>query len=66
MVGEADDPAEPPLRRIAPYKVDVPTRLATPIATIQFRDAPLYKTMDTMADLAGVPIGLDVDALRAA
>jgi hypothetical protein len=66
VVGEADDPAEPPLRRIAPSKVDVPTRLATPIATIQFRDAPLYKTMDTMADLAGVPIGLDVDALRAA
>jgi hypothetical protein len=66
VAGESDDPAEPPLRRIAPNKVDVPTRLATPIATIQFRDAPLYKTVDTIADLAGVPIGLDVDALRAA
>jgi hypothetical protein len=63
---EDDNPAEATLRRIAPDNVDVPARLATQIATIQFRDAPLHKTVNSMAELAGVPIGLDVDALRAA
>jgi hypothetical protein len=60
------DPAELPLRRIAPHKIDVSARLSTPIAAIQFRDAPLHKALDAISDLAGVPIRLDVDAMRAA
>jgi hypothetical protein len=66
VAGEGEDSADPPLRRIAPNQVDVPARLAAPIAAIQFRDAPLHETMNTISDLAGVPIGLEVDALRAA
>jgi hypothetical protein len=66
VINDGDNPAELPLRRIAPNKVDVPARLATQIASIQFRDAPLHKTVNSMSELAGVPIGLDIDALRAA
>jgi hypothetical protein len=58
--------AERPLRRIAPDKVDVPARLAITIAAVEFREAPLYKALATISDLAGVTISLDVDALYAA
>jgi hypothetical protein len=57
--------AEVPLRRIAPAKVDVPARLATKIAGVEFREAPLYKALETISDLAGVAISLDVEALYA-
>jgi hypothetical protein len=57
--------AERPVRRIAPVKVDVPARLATTIAAVDFLEAPLHKALLTISDLAGVTISLDVDALYA-
>jgi hypothetical protein len=63
---DADNAAAPPLHRVAPSKVDVPARLATPVDSIQLRGAPLHTVAATFADLAGVPVALDVDGLRAA
>jgi hypothetical protein len=63
---EVPDAVAPPLRRVAPDKIDVAARLATEIAAIQLRGAPLHTAAETFSDMAGVPVALDVDALRAA
>jgi hypothetical protein len=67
MVG--GDPAQAanrPLRRVAPVNVDVAARLATRIASIEFRDASLHTALAMISRMAGVTISVEIDALYAA
>jgi hypothetical protein len=62
---EKDGPTTPVLHRIAPREVDVDVRLATKVVAVEFQDAALHQALETLADLAGITVSIDVDALFA-
>jgi hypothetical protein len=57
-------PAETPLRRIAPEKIDVSAQLAQKMPAIELEHLPLYRFASLASQLGNVPIAIDVDGLR--
>ena len=55
----ASEPAksEPPAPRLSSQ--DLRSRLGTPLAGLKFKDVPLAEVLETLSQLAGVPIELD-------
>jgi hypothetical protein len=57
-------PAEPPLVRIAPAKIDVGAQLAQKMPAIEVNDVPLHRFVARASQWANVPLSIDVDGLQ--
>jgi hypothetical protein len=60
---KADDAPRVEVKKVQPTPVNVPARLADPIAELELNDVPLSKAADMLAAMGSLPVTIDADAL---